>query len=163
MREGVGDLWSYLGSAWVVIPTNLGWTKEGLNVMGAGVAREAARRFPTLPHVYGIDCMHFKSEPRVVSYDVMLLPGMVRTGRVVCFPTKPLNVDAPHLSWRSPASLALIERSADQLAQMAQDHAAEVALPLVGCGLGGLREVDVLPVLHKYLIQDRFILVRQRR
>lgn len=79
---------------------------------------------------------------------------------LILFPTKPLNEKAPHLSWQGPADLWLIEGSLMELSELPES--GTIALPLVGCGAGGLQEKQVLPLLRHYLRDDRFMLVRWR-
>lgn len=173
MREQGGDIWDHFGKAFVVIPTNIGWKKPdkngrpGPNVMGAGVALEASKRVPNLASLYGEYCARFGADTEVT---VDLTTGLV------LFPTKPLNESSPGMSWKSSASLELIERSALQLASMSwmtrttlsenhdPGHAPTliddtVYLPTVGCGNGGLDQEPVTALLHRILADDRFVLV----
>ena|SRR3989304_4501311 len=145
VRESTGDIWDTTYYT-VVIPTNIGWTKAGYNVMGRGVAKQASGLYPSLSGWYGKQCQFFRQDTPCLRYD-----------RLILFPVKTLNQLYPHLSWQRRASLFLIERSTKDLAQFPDK---EIALPLVGCGNGRLAESDVLPILHKYL-DDRFVLVRQ--
>ena len=167
MRVTQGDLWDYRDTHRVVVPVNIGWTQVGENPMGRGVAKQAADRFPDLPAKYGNVCEHYRAVTPVVEFGViagrlevrstLTEPDPITRRGVILFPTKPLNVDAPHLSWRGPASLELIERGARQLA--AGWSQVPVALPLVGCANGRLRDVDVIPILERYLTGDNFLLV----
>ena len=52
--------------------------------------------------------------------------------------------------WQDASDLDLIETSLVYLRRWLEDHPSfeRVALPLPGCGLGGLRREDVLPVLE---------------
>lgn len=130
----------------IVVPTNLGWTKDGKNVMGRGVAKQAAIRNKDLAEWYGAECKKHGKDTPVLPYYRLLL-----------FPVKPLNEAEPHLSWQGEADLALIERSTVQLA--ARPGTERVALPLVGCGNGRKKSGEVLPILQKYLTASRFLLV----
>jgi hypothetical protein len=156
MKKEIGNLWDYYDKGmWVVVTTNIGWKKDGSNPMGAGVAREAARRFPDLPMNYGIRCKKYQKNAAVWPF----LPG-----RLILFPTKPLNVEQPWLSWKSDSDYSLIERSAKQLAKLIdiliqRESITSVALPIVGCGNGNLEPKRVIQVLEKYL-NDTFILVQ---
>lgn len=157
MREVVGDLWSYVQTHAIAVPTNIGWTKDGRNVMGRGVAKQAAERYPGLASWYGAYCRERSVEAGVVSWS-----PVSDVAEIVLFPTKPLAAD-PALSWRGSASLWLVEHSAWQLYRLCASGGIHrsVALPLVGCGNGNLAEEDVLPLLRKILDDDRFLLVRQ--
>ena len=159
MKQVVGDIWEYLPTHAIVVPVNVGWTRAGRNVMGRGVALQAARRWPELPAIYGEAC-------RVAGAEMTVMSWQAPYGKywLVLFPVKPLNERAPWLSWRGPATLEMIERSADDLANLAFAWGGRdgwpIALPLVGCGNGGLREEDVLPILERHLAGDQFLLVR---
>ena len=75
---------------------------------------------------------------------------------MICFPVKP-QASNPALSWKQSAGLELIARSTLYLVEHTPPS-ADIWLPLVGCGNGGLDPADVLPVLDRYL-DDRFTLV----
>lgn len=157
MKTLCGDIWSLAAAqpnSALVVPTNIGWTRGGENPMGRGVALEAMRREPTLARWYGALCKRNGAQTQVVLWRESLT--------FILFPTKPLNIKAPQLSWRNPASLTLIERSLLQLSLLPLDDGTHVFLPLVGCGNGGLSEDAVMPLLHKYL-NDRFTLVVEER
>lgn len=157
MREVYGNLWDYLPSHAVVVTTNVGWKKDGRNPMGRGVALEAAQRFPELPFWYGSYCFDNEGDVGVVSWK----PNRTESiEEIILFPTKPFNCHKPYLSWKSESSLELIEESTIQLARN-WPREKSVVLPLPGCGNGGRKEEEVLPILRKYLVDDRFVLVRK--
>lgn len=113
---------------YVVIPTNVGWTKGSSNVMGAGLAKQAAQKYNWLTRHYGDWCRRYGSRINVV-----------RADRLILFPVKPLNEDKPWLSWQNGASLELIKNSLDQLAEWASNNpSCHIAMPYVGCGNGRL-------------------------
>jgi hypothetical protein len=147
-----GDLWDYYDrGAWIVIPVNIGWNKNGSNNMGAGVALQAALRWPGLPLWWGRKCRFYGEATRVTE----------RTGlnrRLILFPVKPLRPLVPELSWDQYASLTLIERSAEQLSRQCSEK-GQVVLPFVGCGNGGLDPLAVKPILKRYLSSPTFLVV----
>lgn len=149
MKVTKGSLWDGEFDDQVkVVPVNLGWKKNGENVMGRGVAKQAMKRYPSLPDWYGWRCEGMASR------------GIVEIHRyydLLMFPVKPLFKTAPWLSWQRSADLDLVEESAKLLAFMCRGE--RIALPLVGCGNGGLDPAQVLPVLFKHLVGDRFTLV----
>jgi len=145
MKTETGNIWDTKYST-IVIPSNIGWTKAGYNVMGGGVAKQASELYPSLAKWYGDQCFLYQQDMPCLRYD-----------RLILFPVKTLNRLHPHLSWQRSASLTLIERSTKDLARFPDQ---EIALPLVGCGNGRLAESDVLPILNMYL-NDRFTLVIQ--
>lgn len=154
MKVEYGDIMSYRGRGYIVIPTNLGWRKDGSNVMGRGLARLVASIYPQLPKEYGGICQKYGAKTTCVvisGFDTAL----------IMFPVKPLNAEAPWMSWKSGASLELIERSAKHLAELEPSLPGKIpiAVPAVGCGNGGLDLSDVKPILEKHLTSDRFILI----
>ena len=150
MNRLVGNIWDAPPGTAICIPTNVGWKRDGSNVMGRGVALQASRRYPTLAAEYGHWCMFHGAELFIVP---SLSYGDNR--RLVCFPVKPPATN-PALSWRQPADLGLINHSTIALSERFRH--TQVWLPLVGCGNGGLAPADVLPILDRYL-DDRFTLV----
>jgi len=151
MREVYGNLWDFHGKGYsLVVPTNLGWRRDGSNVMGRGVASQAAHKFPDLPQIYGEVCQDMAA--RGVA-EIWFYEGLI------FFPTKPLDEKKPWLSWMGRSVAAVVEKSTMQLAAWS-NPGERIALPLVGCGNGGLPEEVVLPILRYHLKADRFMLVR---
>lgn len=148
MIQDKRDIWGLEKTHYIVIPTNIGWKASGDNVMGRGLALQAAGRHPGFPIWYGLECKEAGPLTPVLVYPIAPL---------IAFPVKPLDRKSPHLSWQHPATLDLIARSAKQLADLTVDR--PIAVPLVGCGNGGLSPKDVLPILEQHLSGDRFTLV----
>lgn len=140
LREIFGNLWD-ADCTVRVIPVNGFVKKSGLAVMGAGLARQAAQRYPNLPEVLGRCISNSGNHVHMLRHDL------------VAFPTKN--------DWQDPADLMLIERSAEELLKLATLQQFKlVALPRVGCGLGGLRWGQVKPILERVLGEDkRFVIV----
>ncbi|HET7540425.1 MAG TPA: hypothetical protein VFK05_11160 [Polyangiaceae bacterium] len=145
-----GDLWQMHDQVRVVVTTNIGWDLETYqNNMGAGVALQAARRWPELPEWYGRQCARLKEQTPVLEY----LPA-----RLILLPVKPLLYAAdPERSWDQEASLELIDRSLAQLAEVGGD--TRIALAFPGCGNGGLKKRAVLPLIERHLKTDQFVVV----
>lgn len=145
MREVVGDLFEYPADC-VVIPINWRTNKQGHAIMGAGVAKQAAKRLPWLPASLG-----------------NLIRQMTDTPQVICLGTGTgaylLNVPTKR-DWRQPSDVDLIEQGAQRMVEFADRTGWQtVALPRLGCGLGGLSwEVQVRPLLAD-LLDDRFVVV----
>jgi len=148
MKQIICNIWDLHSTHWIVIPTNIGWKSNGDNVMGAGLAKQAALKYPDLPKFYGDYCQEDMEASAVIAYPEF---------KLIMFPVKELNRNHPHLSWKQDASLPLIEKSAKELSIFP----GNIAIPMVGCGAGNLKEEEVLPVLERYLSKDNFILVRQ--
>jgi hypothetical protein len=162
VRQAEGDLWKWFGpQAWIVVPTNIGWGRVppkgdpyarcGPCPMGVGVAAEVEKRFPVLPLLYGHYCLMHGAETPVVRTDEGL----------ILFPTKPLKDKTPWKSWDQKANVDLVIRGLRQLAEMEFTDASEVVLPMVGCGAGKLNPEQVLALMQDYLIDNRFLVVRE--
>jgi O-acetyl-ADP-ribose deacetylase (regulator of RNase III) len=135
----------------VCIPVNWTTKRNGEAVMGAGVAKQAAERWPWLPRHLG---RHIRCQPQ--------------EPRLFLDRTASLDENGPELlglatkrDWRDPADMGLIEAGVNALAIVTNACGwRTVALPRLGCGLGGLRWEDVKPILACYL-DDRFVVVSQ--
>ena len=113
------DCWALHDAGfWVLVPTNRQTHKDGTAVMGAGLAQQAARRFPDLPARYG-SCLR-SGQDRAVIADHRLLLG----------PTKD--------HWRAPAIPALVTALLAACADWAARGDGVLVLAAPGCGLGGL-------------------------
>lgn len=158
MLRKTGDIWSYHAEGcWIVITTNIGWRNDGRNPMGAGIAAQAATFFPDLPLWYGHRCLKYGKDTAVCPYP---------DAKFILFPTKPLNIENPWLSWQADSDLVLIERSAIQLQKLGEilrnvnENIGPIALPMVGCQNGRLLPEVVRPILARRL-DDSFILVER--
>jgi len=139
-----GNVWALAKPTdYVVIPTNIGWKTNGCNVMGRGLAQQAARLCPELPERYGEYCQLARENTAVV----------IMNKRYILFPTKPLHIERPYFSWKFCSSLELIERSLKELVEILPvlPKNRRVLITDVGCGNGGLSIADVRPLLEKYL------------
>lgn len=126
MRCRIADLWDGPSTAWRVIPTNLTRRADGSAVMGAGLARQAATRFPALPARLG----------------QALAAGQ---DRLVVFPDWRLVAAPTKRHWRDPSPPDLVEATLAALARFARQVAPDpVRVPLLGAGLGGLDPARVL-------------------
>lgn len=134
MRELTGDVWEYhVQGDWVGVTTNGIVKANGEAVMGKGIAKVAALRFPELPGKLAIRLLEFGNVFQVFE-----------DYRLVTFPTK-------H-DWKNDSSIELIEQSAKQLALFLQTRTdINVYLPRPGCGNGNLTWKQVRPVLETYL------------
>jgi hypothetical protein len=168
MQTIVGDIWGLAAKIdAIVIPTNVGWRSDGRNVMGRGLARQAARRWPELPGDYGTFCrMHGRATP-VALYP--LPAGNKWCKMLLLFPVKPLDINKPHLSWFQPANAAYIEAHLMRLGEAPESGVlkdldiaggARVLVPSLGCGNGTLQEEQIVPMLHRYLTHPCFVHVR---
>jgi len=143
MRIEKVDLWSP-GFDLRCITTNGTINKQGACVMGKGCAREANMRF-------GLG-KELGDRIKGVGNVVQLFPDISPGVNLATFPVK-------H-NWWEKADLALIGRSAVQLQILIDDWGfTKVALPMPGCGNGGLNWKDVAGVIG--FLDDRVIVVHQ--
>lgn len=149
MRYAKGDIWQVaeLHNGFVVVTTNLVLKHNGDAVMGAGIAKEAATRYPALPIALGGHIKRWGEKP-------LLFPE----GNVICLPTK--------TDWKQKSDIDLIERGCKELLWIAYllERSGlgkrSIYLPRLGCGLGGLNwERQVRPVVDAHLVGDQFVLV----
>ena len=144
MRIVLGNVFNFPGI--ICVTTNLGWNKHGHNIMGAGLAKEAARRDPKLPEIYGNFCQENRN--------IQPFPLFKHTGtrQYVCVPTKALNPNAPHLSWQQDSTLQLVKQSVQQLPDFCAGFATDQVLVVpFGCRNGKLKSEIVLPWLINFL------------
>lgn len=163
MIERSGSIWTYdecdkverqpgTCHPWIVIPTNGERKAGGDAVMGAGVAKEAATRFRLMPMQLGAR-LHDEGNHVFFIRNESVVTGKTRLFRgIATFPTKD--------KWKDRSTPALIERSAEELADLVEVcRPAAVILPRVGTGLGGLGWAIVKPILEKYLKGDIYVVV----
>jgi hypothetical protein len=155
-----GDLWSLIETHHLVIPTNIGYRRDRTAIMGVGLAKQAAQRWPALTVQLGEYYAKNRADSEVVGFS-MFAPN----ARLFAFPVKPLAAQH-NRSWQQPASLELITKSAQQLASIVTSYQRfdptvdlQVAVPRVGCGNGGLDWAIVEPVLRTYLSEDCYTFV----
>lgn len=142
MLEAVGDIWKYAGVADVLaISTSGSLTRDGRAVLGRGVARQAALRYPALAENMG----RLLAERGNHVFDLGC--------GIVSFPVE-------ETAWSLP-DLRIIARSARELRVLA-DHAHwnRVVVPRPGCGGGGLLWRDVQPLLAPWF-DERFVVISQ--
>lgn len=143
MIEVTGDLWTFTHEKPIIrcITTNGMVKNNGTCVMGRGCAREAAKRYPSLPKMLG---SHIKQHGNVVGWFFPEGgPPLILSCPILSFPVK-------H-KWMEPADSELISLSAKKLDIFARDAAGSdtiFLLPRPGCGNGQLKWEDVKPLLE---------------
>jgi hypothetical protein len=142
MLESIGDIWEQADQgAVIVITTNGSLTRAGRAVLGRGVARQAALRFPGLADTLG----RLLAEQGSQVFDL--------GGRIVSFPVE-------ETAWSQP-DLRIIARSAKELRMLADRSGWQrVIVPRPGCGGGGLAWKDVRPLLAPWF-DERFTVISQ--
>ena len=114
---------------------------NSVGVMGRGVALAFKRRFPANFKAYKAACDWGEVEPgRMFVFETdELMPRYV-----INFPTK--------RHWRARSRLADIKAGLTALvAEIEQRRIRSIALPPLGCGLGGLEWSEVKPLIHTAL------------
>jgi len=169
VRTYVGDIWRLVGEGYhAVIPVNIGWRSDGTNVMGKGLALQARYRYPECEAWLGraqrnmasaiIDTgIENKGSPTLAHHWIFAYPD----GPLIFMPTKPLNWDAPWISWKGFADAELVCFGLTALPELAQEKGIEkIVVPLVGAGLGGLDPGQVEKMIREILGKDsRFVFV----
>lgn len=139
MQEHQADIWSYRGTAVLVITTNGSVTRDGRSIPGRGVAKAAAERFPELRMRLGALLQTGGNHV----YEI--LPGLAS------FPVEETPFSQP--------DKRLIRRSAEELRQLADQQGWQrIIVPRPGCGGGGLDWQEVRLLLED-LFDERFIVV----
>lgn len=115
-----------------------------VGVMGAGLARQYARRYPAMVAAYRRRCASGQVRPGVLDVHEAFDPIHRRGLVVVNLPTKE--------HWREDSRLELVDVGLRALAGLlvASPELGTVAVPALGCGLGGLDWRQVEP-----LVRDR--------
>lgn len=135
IREVHGDLFDADTEA-IVNPVNTA------GVMGKGLALSFKQRFPENYAIYRQAC---DAGEVVLGRVLPVSTGQLTNPRwVLNFPTK--------RHWRSKSRLADIEQGlVDLRQQVDQLGIASIAIPPLGCGLGGLDWSDVAPLIYQLL------------
>ena len=145
MKNFKGNIFDYIQRVDAICVTTNGVVKaNGHNVMGAGLAKQFANRYPSLPSLVGA---HIKYHNNTTN--TFTIPQ--QKAKVISLPTKN--------NWKDKSDISLIEQSLTKLVQIADDEDYKfVILTKPGCGLGGLKWVDVKPICEK-LLDDRFWII----
>jgi len=114
-------------------------TVNTVGIMGKGVALQFKQAFPENFKEYERACRH--GEVRIgqmfVTYTGMFVPRLI-----VNFPTKQ--------HWRAPAQLEDVRQGlVDLISVVRREQIRSIAIPPLGCGLGGLRWEQVRPLIEQ--------------
>ena len=105
-----------------------------VGVMEAGLALQAKQQVPEINNIYRYCLDHGHLE--------IGKPIFVLDNEYVLFPTKE--------HWKDPSELDWINQGLAYLVGMGMNGVETIALPKLGCGLGGLQWVDVLTLIYLY-------------
>lgn len=109
-------------------------------VSGAGLAREFKRRFPENFILYERAC-----RKGLVKVGEVFAVAIVGGKTIFNFPTKD--------DWREPSQLPwIVAGLADLRNKILDSGVRSVAVPALGCGLGGLVWADVFPAIELALV-----------
>lgn len=145
MKEIIGDLFAQSCDA-ICITTNGFLKKNGEGVMGAGVAKQAAIKYPAMPGLLGHGLT-------MLGNNVFVL-GDFDKKTFVAFPVKHKFFEV--------ADIALIEKSCKQLMDLVESRGwNNVCTVRPGCGNGKLNWQDVKSICEKYF-DDRITIVNDR-
>jgi|SRR3989344_1333571 len=150
MLEIKGNIWDYYDRGFIIsVTTNGNIDKNGNAIMGAGIAGQAAKKFPDIRKMLGTVLNEFGNIP-------YYFPDL----RILTIPTK-------NEVWK-PSSLLLIEKGCEWLKRFADGHEdivieeknkpTKICVTRFGTLNGGLNWIHVKPIMNKYL-DDRFICV----
>lgn len=129
-------------------------TVNTAGIMGKGIALQFRKRFPAMHEAYRKACAAGEVQPgRMHVYERREMFG---PRYLINFPTK--------RHWKERARIEDIEGGLKSLAEEIQSRGIQsIAIPALGCGLGGLSWADVFPRIRKALerIPDVLALVYQ--
>lgn len=110
-----------------------------VGVMGAGLAKQIAATYPVMYLEYKRRCK--KGEVTIGSMDIHMVANTLTASQFVWnFPTKK--------HWNEPSKVDYIEAGITNMCDLLElFHIPSVAIPKIGCGLGGLDWGIVKPLL----------------
>lgn len=128
------SIWEPPRTAALVVPVNC------RGVMGAGMAKEFAQRFPAMADAYRLSCKQY-NERGGGMHPGEVLPLPVPGGAVLFAFTKD--------DWRNPSEFLAIQACIMGVYRtVRKQKLTSVKVPALGCGLGGLLWADVLPLME---------------
>ena len=149
MKTVTGDIWTYAGRAWIVVPTNLVVNSEHRAAMGLGIAAQAREKYPGLDRIYGTFLL--MAHEHLPQLFTLFTSGKPLYGGLILFPTKD--------HWTATARLDYIEQGLQHLTKL--PITGPIVLPFLGIGYGKLAPAPVYALLVQYLTEDRFTLVER--
>ncbi len=152
MKEIVGNLWDYHKQSFICIMVNCTPNTKGIAIMGAGIAKQAANRYPALPNILGSTQIEYGAKDGQFFTARSRRPQVFLKYRLITFPTK--------ITWDQDSSLDLIEASCHHLVDIVNkvpQIKGSVYLPKPGVGNGNLEWNQVKAVISE-ILDDRFII-----
>ena len=109
-------------------------------VMGKGIALQFAKAFPEILAPYEAACR--SGELAAGRVQVIERPGLINPRYIINVPTK--------RHWRGKSRMADIDAGLVDLVRVVREHGIRsIAIPPLGCGLGGLAWDDVRPRIER--------------
>lgn len=151
------------------ITTNGFVKNNGQAVMGRGIAKNIQRYFPNIQQDLGElirtkgNNVHiiYSTEPNILSFPVKPITGISNGTNYVSHLSFKKGERVP--GWAMKASLEIIETSAYQLVELADNNPWNtIVLPRPGCGAGELSWEQIEPVLAN-ILDDRFKVITYAR
>jgi hypothetical protein len=152
MIKVVGDLFTY-PTDWICIPTNGVVNKDGLAVMGKGVAEQAKRLMPNLPNLLG---RHLEEVGNVPAF-LCRWEGK----SIYNFPTKNHWKDSSTIDLVADSAILLHKLWKESIYPNIPQWMPRVLFPYVGCGCGQLSWAEVEILLNHILPEDHFMAIEQ--
>lgn len=136
--EKSGNIFNSLSEG-IVIPVN---TK---GILGAGLAKQAKSFFPLPCKIYTDACR--KNLLQAGSVFPVENKNAIKAYKILIF-------TATKSDWRNPSSYEIVEKCAQNInAYLSESNLASIAIPALGCGLGGLEWTEVRKILLQNLTQ----------
>jgi O-acetyl-ADP-ribose deacetylase (regulator of RNase III) len=108
-------------------------------VMGAGLALQFKERYPLY-----FDAYQFACKQGVLEKDKCFIYDVSEHRKIYSFPTK--------IHWRGNSTKKLLGEGLLHLTSSVDDYGiTSLAVPALGCGLGGLKWEEVRPILYRWL------------
>ncbi len=144
MKEITGDYWAIAPSYDVLVVTiNKILKADHTLVMGAGIARDFAKKYTDVPRLFGAQ-VRANSKLPIVTNNGQILAGLYTKN-----------------DWRDPSDIKLIEQSVRELVKLVDHYKYKwVLMTRPGCGCGKLKWDDVKKVIAP-LLDDRFHIIEQ--
>jgi O-acetyl-ADP-ribose deacetylase (regulator of RNase III) len=138
IRETTGDILEADVEA-LVNPVNT------VGVMGAGLALRFKHKYPEMYQEYRVACRQKALDVGYIKvHQLKRLPGVTQPRMVISFPTK--------RHWQKPSRLEWVDQGLVRLRGTVEAlQIRSIAIPPLGCGLGGLNWADVRGLIGERL------------
>ena len=123
------------GTEAIVNPVNC------VGVMGAGLAKAFKDRYPLMFLEYKKACNTHSFNPLKPGSLFIYNHGELK---IICFPTKNHFSENSKIEYIDSGLISL-SRAIKRL------NIKSISIPMLGCGLGGLKQEDVIPLFYKHL------------